>query len=127
LGLANKSDITNRLSANSPVNSTNTLNAEPETREHKRRLSKVDPDTLTKVKGGKSAAADAEQYTWPMKFKVHIHQARNLLAKDDNGLSDPYVIVELEEKATKKSEAQRFMTSTVKENLNPVWDEEITM
>ncbi|XP_010942889.1 C2 and GRAM domain-containing protein At1g03370 [Elaeis guineensis] len=53
-----------------------------------------------------------------MKLVVHVIEARNLLAMDLNGLSDPYVKLQLGK--------QRAKTKVVKKNLSPVWDEEFS-
>lgn len=47
---------------------------------------------------------------------MHVIEARNLPAMDLNGLSDPYVKLQLGK--------HRAKTKVVKKNLNPVWDEE---
>lgn len=49
---------------------------------------------------------------------MHVIEARNLLAMDLNGLSDPYVKLQLGK--------HRAKTKVVKKNLNPVWDEEFS-
>ncbi|XP_077237557.1 C2 and GRAM domain-containing protein At1g03370-like [Tasmannia lanceolata] len=51
-----------------------------------------------------------------MKLTVHVIEARNLLAMDFNGSSDPYVKIQLGK--------YRFRTKVVKKCLNPLWDEE---
>lgn len=51
-----------------------------------------------------------------MKLLVKIIEARNLRAMDLNGLSDPYVKVQVGK--------QRFKTKVVKKCLNPVWGED---
>ncbi|KAG0459432.1 hypothetical protein HPP92_022560 [Vanilla planifolia] len=53
-----------------------------------------------------------------MKLLVHVIQARGLLAMDLNGLSDPYVRLQLGK--------QRAKTKVVKRSLNPWWDEEFS-
>lgn len=53
-----------------------------------------------------------------MKLIVQVIEARNLLAMDSNGLSDPYVKVQLGR--------QRAKTKVVKKSLNPIWDEELS-
>lgn len=51
-------------------------------------------------------------------LRVHIVQAKNLVAKDMSllrkGKSDPYVVVTLG--------AQQFKTRTINNELNPKWD-----
>ncbi|XP_077214819.1 C2 and GRAM domain-containing protein At1g03370-like [Tasmannia lanceolata] len=53
-----------------------------------------------------------------MKLAVHVIEARNLLAMDLNGSSDPYVKIQLGK--------YRFRTKVVKKSLNPSWDEKFT-
>ncbi|KAI9223540.1 phosphatidylserine decarboxylase-domain-containing protein [Blastocladiella britannica] len=50
-------------------------------------------------------------------LRVQIFAARNLLAKDMNGSSDPFVVVELGKQSLK--------TQIVMKNLNPEWNEEL--
>lgn len=51
-----------------------------------------------------------------MKLHVQVTEARNLAARDANGLSDPFVRLQLGNTKTK--------TSVVMRNLNPAWHEE---
>ncbi|CAN1260127.1 C2 and GRAM domain-containing protein At1g03370 [Linum perenne] len=53
-----------------------------------------------------------------MRLVVRVIQGRNLPAMDPNGLSDPYVKLQLGK--------QRFKTKVVKKNLNPTWGEEFS-
>ncbi|GAU50961.1 hypothetical protein TSUD_378940 [Trifolium subterraneum] len=53
-----------------------------------------------------------------MKLVVRVIEAKNLPAMDPNGLSDPYVRLQLGK--------QRFKTKVIKKNLNPKWDEEFS-
>ncbi|PKA51802.1 C2 and GRAM domain-containing protein [Apostasia shenzhenica] len=53
-----------------------------------------------------------------MKLFVHVIEARCLPAMDLNGLSDPYVRLQLGK--------QRVKTRVVKKSLNPWWDEEFS-
>ena len=53
-----------------------------------------------------------------MKLVVRVIEARNIPAMDLNGLSDPYVRLQLGR--------NRFRTKVVKKNLNPSWHEEFT-
>ncbi|KAJ7967858.1 C2 and GRAM domain-containing protein [Quillaja saponaria] len=53
-----------------------------------------------------------------MKLVVRVIEARNLPAMDLNGLSDPYVRLQLGK--------QRFRSKVVKKNLNPQWEEEFS-
>ncbi|KAF6153823.1 hypothetical protein GIB67_001056 [Kingdonia uniflora] len=54
-----------------------------------------------------------------MKLLVRVVEARNLRAMDLNGLSDPYVRLQLGK--------QRMKTKVVKKNLNPWWGEEFSL
>lgn len=51
-----------------------------------------------------------------MKLLVRVIEARNLPAMDLNGLSDPYVRLQLGK--------QKARTKVVKKSLDPLWDEE---
>ncbi|GAA5923396.1 uncharacterized protein JCM15063_003634 [Sporobolomyces koalae] len=51
-------------------------------------------------------------------FMITIHYAENLSAQDDNGTSDPYVVV-----AYSKFGKPLFSTRVVKKDLNPVWEQ----
>ncbi|XP_061344347.1 C2 and GRAM domain-containing protein At1g03370-like [Gastrolobium bilobum] len=53
-----------------------------------------------------------------MKLVVRVIEAKNLPPTDPNGLSDPYVRLQLGK--------QRFKTKVIKKNLNPKWDEEFS-
>lgn len=53
-----------------------------------------------------------------MKLTVRVIEARNLPATDLNGLSDPYVRLQLGR--------QRFRTKVVKKTLNPTWGEDFS-
>ncbi|KAL5574839.1 hypothetical protein UlMin_016538 [Ulmus minor] len=53
-----------------------------------------------------------------MKLSVRVLEARNLPAMDLNGLSDPYVKLQLGK--------QRSKTKVVKKSLNPSWEEEFS-
>ena len=53
-----------------------------------------------------------------MKLSVRVMEARNLPAMDLNGLSDPYVKLQLGK--------QRSKTIVVKKSLNPSWEEEFS-
>jgi phosphatidylserine decarboxylase len=46
---------------------------------------------------------------------VNVIEGKNLIAKDINGTSDPYVILSIEN--------QRLSTKYIKNTLNPVWNE----
>ena len=51
-----------------------------------------------------------------MRLQVRVTEARNIPAMDPNGLSDPYVKIQLGR--------QKFKTKVVKKSLNPQWGEE---
>ncbi|KAL2341428.1 hypothetical protein Fmac_009368 [Flemingia macrophylla] len=53
-----------------------------------------------------------------MKLVVRVIEAKNLPPTDPNGLSDPYVRLQLGR--------QRFKTKVIKKCLNPKWDEEFS-
>lgn len=53
-----------------------------------------------------------------MRLLVHIIEARNLLAKDSNGFSDPFVVLQLGN--------QKFRTKVIDMSLNPTWDEKFS-
>ncbi|KAJ6848027.1 C2 and GRAM domain-containing protein [Iris pallida] len=53
-----------------------------------------------------------------MKLLIHVIEARDLPAMDLNGLSDPYVRLQLGK--------HRAKTRVVKESLNPIWDEKFS-
>ncbi|KAK7246030.1 hypothetical protein RIF29_40887 [Crotalaria pallida] len=53
-----------------------------------------------------------------MKLVVRVIEAKNLPPTDPNGLSDPYVRLQLGR--------QRFRTKVIKKCLNPKWDEEFS-
>lgn len=51
-------------------------------------------------------------------LRVQVIQGRGLAPKDSNGLSDPYVIVRVNNK--------KLTTKTIAKTLNPVWNETMT-
>ena len=50
---------------------------------------------------------------------LEVIRARNLLAKDSNGFSDPYAVIRMGN--------QKVKTRIIKKNLDPVWDEEFVL
>ena len=50
---------------------------------------------------------------------VAVQRGRGLLAKDSNGTSDPYLVLQYEK--------QRHKTKVVSKNLNPVWEEKLLL
>ncbi|VDM17120.1 unnamed protein product [Hydatigera taeniaeformis] len=52
---------------------------------------------------------------------VRIHNAKNLIAMDANGLSDPFVVCQL-----LPTVGKQFRTRTIPQDLNPVWNETFT-
>ena len=59
-------------------------------------------------------------YSDLMKIQVEIVEARDLLAGDRNGFSDPYVILD-----TTEGLEYGARTPTIKKTLNPVWNYKI--
>jgi Ca2+-dependent lipid-binding protein len=53
-----------------------------------------------------------------MKLIVQVIEARDLLAMDNNGFSDPYVKLQVGK--------QRAKTKVINKSLNPIWDEEFS-
>ncbi|KAL9276338.1 hypothetical protein ACSQ67_026116 [Phaseolus vulgaris] len=53
-----------------------------------------------------------------MKLVVRVIESKNLPPTDPNGLSNPYVRLQLGK--------QRFRTKVIKKNLNPKWNEEFS-
>ncbi|XP_076950886.1 protein C2-DOMAIN ABA-RELATED 4-like [Bidens hawaiensis] len=51
-------------------------------------------------------------------LRIHIHRGVNLAVRDVN-TSDPYVIIRMGK--------QKLKTRVVKKNINPVWDEDLTL
>ena len=84
-------------------------------------------DTYSKLRDDKQAASELERMMggWSGTQKaraaqtgsleVHIVRAKNLVAKDRNGFSDPYVQVHLGQK--------KHRTKTLMRTLNPEWNQ----
>ena len=52
-----------------------------------------------------------------LKLVVEVCHAKNLLAKDGDGTSSPYVVIDFDN--------QRLKTKTKAKDLNPVWNEKL--
>lgn len=61
--------------------------------------------------------------TMNRQLHVAIHKAKNLIAMDANGLSDPYVVCQI---LPSSANSPRPRTSTRPQCLNPVWNEALT-
>ncbi|XP_034475507.1 protein unc-13 homolog 4B isoform X2 [Drosophila innubila] len=57
-----------------------------------------------------------------IRLNIEIIKAENLLSKDSNGLSDPFVTLYLE-----SNNSHRYNTSVKTETLNPVWEEHFSL
>lgn len=55
-------------------------------------------------------------------LNVEIIEAKDLVAKDSNGLSDPFVTLYLASNASR-----RYNTSVKPETLNPIWEEHFAL
>ena len=55
-------------------------------------------------------------------LNVEIIEAKDLMAKDSNGLSDPFVTLYLE-----SNSSRRYNTSVKTETLNPIWEEHFAL
>ncbi|KAF9938490.1 hypothetical protein BGZ67_010793 [Mortierella alpina] len=68
----------------------------------------------TQPGAGTHAPLSAEEEDVSVVMRIHISQARDLAAKDFNGLSDPYVKVTVG--------GHKFTTKVIHKTLNPVWN-----
>jgi hypothetical protein len=66
--------------------------------------------------------------TKKLKLSVTVVSGTNLVAKDDNGLSDPYVTLTLCDASGKRyADVDEQSTAYINETLNPVWGEVFTL
>ena len=56
-------------------------------------------------------------------LNIQIIEAKDLLANDSNGFSDPYVIIPDKQTGIFNVKGKGFKTHTIKKTLNPVWNE----
>ncbi|GAA5860151.1 hypothetical protein JCM8547_009204 [Rhodosporidiobolus lusitaniae] len=88
----------------------------------KRTARAADPRKLNRFRGGGGAAQRRESLFQPLKegdeplgtLVVRVWKGRGLVAKDRNGLSDPYVVV--------RYGNARITSPTVPKSLDPSWD-----
>lgn len=93
-----------------------TLLAEGQSRLSASALSALDSssdDTLSRRDSAVNPSVRAQQHGT---LVIHIKRAQNLVAKDRNGLSDPYVVIAVHGK-------RRFRSAIKYATLNPVWDQ----
>ena len=79
----------------------------------------VNPETSAKGGGGAAPENAAAEHA-PVMLQVQAIGARQLKAMDRNGLSDPYLKLQIGNSTHKR---QKCQTKIVKKNLNPEWNE----
>lgn len=57
-----------------------------------------------------------------LRLNVEVIKAENLLSKDSNGLSDPFVTLYLE-----SNNSHRYNSSVKMSTLNPIWEEHFSL
>ncbi len=58
-----------------------------------------------------------------LKLNINIIEAKDLLANDSNGLSDPFVVIPDNQQGIYNIPKKGFKTHTIKKTLNPIWNE----
>ncbi|KAK2158561.1 hypothetical protein LSH36_167g03038 [Paralvinella palmiformis] len=81
------------------------------------------PDESLNARAKRRTAAFDETATDILGYnllEMHVIRARNLVAKDSNGFSDPYVVVLI-------NEERKYKSSVKKKTLDPFWNEQVTL